>query len=316
MLIGKSATNTFSYETPLTKYDKKHLKPFIKWAGGKRRLVGELQKRMPSYVDNYCEAFIGGGALTWSLDKIMFKKIIINDYNSELINVYKMVKEQPEALLAELSAHVNTEEHYYIVRDMDRKPRFSELHPLIRAARFIFLNKTGFNGLYRVNSKGQNNVAYGKYEDPCIVDISNILACSEFLQNIEIVEGDFANTMQFLNENSFVYLDPPYAPVSKTSNFTGYTDKGFHDDTQVRLKKYCDELNAKGIKFMMTNSSASLVYDLYKDYNLEEIQASRSINCKADGRGKVKELIIRNYEWINYLKIKPPFGGFFNENLN
>jgi DNA adenine methylase len=271
-------------------------KPFIKWVGGKRQLLTEIQKRMPDDVNSYFEPFIGGGALMWSLDKSKFKRIIINDYNSELANLYKVVKENPEQLLKNLRKHQNTESYYYQIREMDRSPSYSRRKPITKASRFIYLNKTGFNGLYRVNSNGQNNVPFGRYENPCIVETDNIRACSNFLQNVEILNGDFEIIRPMLDKNSFVYLDPPYAPLSATSSFTGYTDKGFDDDMQLRLKEFCDYINSVRAKFMLSNSSAPLIYDLYSKYKIDEVLANRAVNCKASGRGKVTELIIRNYE--------------------
>lgn len=277
-------------------FKKKLPKPFIKWVGGKRQLLPELQKRMPDGVNSYFEPFIGGGALMWSLDKSKYQRIVINDYNPELANLYKVVKEQPEQLLKNLSKHRNTESYYYKMREMDRTSSYSRRTPVTKASRFIYLNKTGFNGLYRVNSNGQNNVPFGRYENPCIVETDNIRACSAFLQSVEILNGDFELIRPMLDANSFVYLDPPYAPLSATSSFTGYTDQGFDSGMQLRLKEFCDYIDGIGAKFMLSNSSAPLIYDLYSDYHIDEVLAKRAVNCKANGRGKVTELVIRNYE--------------------
>ena len=275
---------------------KRQLKPFIKWVGGKRQLLPELHKRLPVKFNSYFEPFIGGGALMWSLDRAKIQKIVINDYNYELANLYTVVKEQPEQLLKDLSKHQNTEPYYYKIREMDRTPIYPIRSPVIKASRFIYLNKTGFNGLYRVNASGQNNVPFGRYKNPCIVDEEGIRTCSDFLQNVEVLNGDFELIRPMLDENSFVYLDPPYAPLSATSSFTGYTDKGFNEDMQLRLKEFCDYIDSIGAKFMLSNSSAPLVYNLYSGYHIDEVLASRAVNCKAGGRGKVTELIIRNYK--------------------
>lgn len=292
----KTVDNPILVKAEIFEFKEKLPKPFIKWVGGKRQLLPELQKRMPDGVNSYFEPFIGGGALMWSLDKSKFRRIVINDYNPELANLYKVVKEQPEQLLKNLSKHRNTESYYYKMREMDRTPSYSRRAPVTKASRFIYLNKTGFNGLYRVNSSGQNNVPFGRYKNPCIVETDNIRACSTFLQNVEILNGDFELIRPMLDENSFVYLDPPYAPISATSSFTGYTDQGFDDGMQLRLKAFCDYIDSIGAKFMLSNSSAPLIYDLYSDYHIDEVLANRAVNCKANGRGKVTELVIRNYE--------------------
>lgn len=280
----------------ILEFKEKPPKPFIKWVGGKRQLLPELQKRMPDDVNSYFEPFIGGGALMWTLDKFKFQRIVINDYNHDLANLYRVVKEQPEQLLMDLRKHRNTEHYYYQMREMDRTSGYSRRTRVTKASRFIYLNKTGFNGLYRVNSAGQNNVPFGKYENPCIVETANIMACSAFLQNIEILNGDFELIRPMLDKKSFVYLDPPYAPLSATSSFTGYTDQGFNEAMQLRLKEFCDHIDGIGAKFMLSNSSAPLIYNLYRDYRIDEVLASRAVNCKANGRGKVNEFVIRNYK--------------------
>jgi len=283
-------------KSEILEFKEKRPKPFIKWVGGKRQLLPELQRRMPDDANSYFEPFIGGGALMWSLDKSKYQRIVINDYNPELTNLYKVVKEQPEQLLKNLSKHRNTESYYYKMREMDRTPSYSRRTPVTKASRFIYLNKTGFNGLYRVNSNGQNNVPFGRYENPCIVDTDNIRACSAFLQSVEILNGDFELIRPMLDANSFVYLDPPYAPISATSGFTSYTAQGFDSGMQLKLKEFCDYIDGIGAKFMLSNSSAPLIYELYSDYHIDEVLANRVVNCKANGRGKVTELVIRNYE--------------------
>lgn len=270
-------------------------KPFIQWVGGKRQLLPELHKRLPLKIDSYFEPFVGGGALMWSLDRAKIQRIVINDYNPELANLYQVVKDSPDALLKSLGKHQNTETYYYQMREMDRDQSYSSRTAITKASRFIYLNKTGFNGLYRVNVSGQNNVSFGRKTNPCIVETDNIHACSSFLQGVEILSGDFENIRPMLNENSFVYFDPPYAPLPAKSSFTGYTDKGFGDDAQLRLKEFCDYIDGVGAKFMLSNSSAPLIYDLYSEYQIDEVLATRAVNCKAFGRGKVTELVIRNY---------------------
>lgn len=270
-------------------------KPFVKWVGGKRQLLPEIEKRLPRKINTYFEPFIGGGAVMWSLDKSRLNSIVINDYNSELANLYEVVKKDVFALVEDLKMHENTSEYYYEMRKLDRSDAFQKLSPVQRASRFIYLNKTGYNGLYRVNSKGQNNVPFGRYKNPNIVDSSNLVACSAFLNDVKILNGDFESIKDMIGKDDFVYLDPPYVPLTATSNFTGYTKNGFDADMQVRLRDFCNYIDEKGANFMLSNSSAPMIYDLYKSYNIHEVMANRAVNCKASGRGKIKELLITNY---------------------
>jgi DNA adenine methylase len=278
---------------PVTVIDRP--KPFIKWVGGKRQLLPELIKRLPKEITSYFEPFIGGGALMWSLHNKKIKSIVISDYNHELSNLYKVVKTNPEKLVSSLKKHKNTEKYFYALRGIDRVSSYQRRSPITKASRFIYINRTGFNGLYRVNLKGENNVPFGRYPTPKIVDESNLLKCSKFLQNVKVMNGDFECIRDMLEQDSFVYLDPPYIPLSSTSNFTGYTDQGFDFDMQFRLREFCDYIDSIGAKFMLSNSSAPLVYELYESYNIDTVLANRVVNCKGSGRGKVKELIIRNY---------------------
>jgi DNA adenine methylase len=271
-------------------------KPFIKWVGGKRQLIPEIHARLPKMIKHYFEPFVGGGALLWTLEKEAIESITINDYNTDLVNLYNTVKFNPNDLITDLNRHINEENYFYATRNLDREPSFSSLSNVQKASRFIYLNKTGFNGLYRVNSKGQNNVPFGRYANPKIADEPNIMACSQFLADVNILNGDFEGIKPFLTKNSFVYFDPPYAPLSATSSFTGYTDQGFGDDMQLRLKQFCDYIHEIGGQFMLSNSSVPIIYDLYKDYRIHEVLANRAVNCKASGRGKIKEVLIRNYD--------------------
>jgi DNA adenine methylase len=271
-------------------------KPFIKWVGGKRQLLSEIHLRLPKTIEQYFEPFVGGGALLFSLEQTNVKSMIISDGNFELINLYQVVRDQPQALIEALNEHQNTKVYYYKIRQMDRKPNYSSTSSIFKASRFIYLNKTGFNGLYRVNSKGQNNVPFGRYANPNFINDDNINACSKFLQGVTIFHGDFENIKPMLTQKSFVYFDPPYMPLSVTSSFTGYTKDQFDYDTQIRLRLFCDYIDQLGGKFMLSNSSAPVIFDLYKNYVVDEIQATRLVNCQARGRGKISELIIRNYK--------------------
>lgn len=268
-------------------------KPVIKWVGGKRQLMTKIKEYMPREYNNYFEPFIGGGAVFFELKK---ENSHINDYNPELTNLYEVIKTKPEALIKDLSKHENSSEYYYAMRELDRKPNFKRMSKVKRASRFIYLNKTGFNGLYRVNQKGQNNVPYGRYANPTILDADNIRACSEALQTTTITTGDFENIKAHVKEGDFVYFDPPYAPLSATSNFTAYTDKGFDDDMQFRLKELCDYIDSIGAYFMLSNSYTGFILDLYSDYTIKTVEANRALNCKATGRGKINEVLVMNYE--------------------
>lgn len=270
-------------------------KPIIKYPGGKRQLIDELKKRMPKKYNRYFEPFIGGGALFFELKP---ENAFINDYNNELTNLYTVVRDNPSELIDAMGKHNNEVDYYYAIRAWDRDEElFKKLTNIERAGRFVFLNKTGFNGLYRVNSKGQNNVPFGRYKNPNYYDRENIQACSDLLKNTEISNGDFDIIRKKIKKDDFIYFDPPYVPLTATSSFTGYTEKGFEKDMQLRLRNLCDYIHEKGAYFMLSNSSADFVYELYDvdGYTVHEVEASRSINSRGDGRGKVKELIVTNY---------------------
>jgi DNA adenine methylase len=196
-------------------------KPVIKWVGGKRQLMNEIKENMPKQYNKYFEPFIGGGALFFELKH---KEAFINDYNNELTNLYEVIKNKPQELIKDLAKHENTAEYYYETREQDRKASYKRMSKVKKASRFIFLNKTGYNGLYRVNKQGQNNVPYGRYANPKIIDKENILACSETLKHATIMSGDFENIKTHIKKGDFVYFDPPYVPLNATSNFTAYTD--------------------------------------------------------------------------------------------
>lgn len=269
-------------------------KPILKWVGGKRQLLPEIKKYIPNNYNRYIEPFIGGGAV---LFEITPNNAIINDINYEIINVYNVIKNNPEELIKKLKTFENTEEKYYEIRNIDRTPKYNSLSDIEKAARTIYLNRTCFNGLYRVNSKGQNNVPYGKYKSPTICDEENIKNCNSFfnIHHVEIKNMDFEKILDLALPNDFIYLDPPYAPLTATASFTSYSKDGFDVKDQERLKKKCDELTKKGIKFLQSNSSAPLIKDLYKDYTIIEVDAKRNIASKTSSREKVKEVLIKNF---------------------
>lgn len=273
------------------------LSPFIKWAGGKRQLLHNLRALAPRQYNTYFEPFVGGGALFLSLQPTHG---VINDWNTELTNVWKMVKTRPQQLIGLLEEHrdANSKEYYLNLRAADRDGRLLKMTEVERAARFIFLNKTGFNGLWRVNSKGQNNVPYGRYSHPTIISDS-LLAVSRYMrkEKIKILSGDYSDAVASASKNDFVYFDPPYVPISPTASFTSYTQNGFGLIQQEQLRDLACELHAKGVFVMLSNSDTPIVRDLYADsvFTIHEVQASRAINSKGNGRGKVGELIITTY---------------------
>lgn len=270
--------------------------PVLKWVGGKRQLLPEIRKRIPKKYKVYYEPFLGGGAVLFDLQP---KKAIVNDLNSELINVYKTIKSFPTELVEELRKFSNDEETFYNIRNIDRdKTKYQELSNIQKAARIIYLNKTCFNGLYRVNNAGEFNSPFGRYKNPNIVNDKTIYAVSKYFNTADITfkNGDFEESIKEIQKDSFVYLDPPYDPISKTSNFTGYNQGGFSDEEQIRIKNMCDRLNENGIKFLLSNSATPFIKELYKDYTIDIVSAKRSVNSKADKRGEIEEVLIRNYD--------------------
>lgn len=273
-----------------------HITPIVKWAGGKTQLLEKMTSLLPTEeITAYCEPFLGGGAMLFCIQPGV---AYINDINSGLMNVYNVIKYYPEALIAELSGYENTAEFYAKIRELDRDfERFSALSAVQQAARFIYLNKTCFNGLYRENRQGQFNVSYGKYKNPNFVNVSGIRSMSQYFnaENIIFTSVDFSLVLNNLPSGTFVYLDPPYDPISETANFTSYTRYGFTKEDHIRLRECCDALTARGIKFMLSNSDTHFIRSLYAGYDITEVFAKRFINCNGNGRGAVKELIIRNY---------------------
>lgn len=289
---------------PLSNSDSHQiLKPFLKWAGGKRALLPELLSRVPENFDNYLEPFLGGGALFFELKrlgKLDNKKVYLFDKNKELINTYKIVQNQPKELLKLLKNYKEKHSHdfYYETRAMDREDNFADLNPVARAARFIYLNKTCFNGLYRVNSKGYHNVPLGSYKNPNIYDENIINLAHIALQGANIEVADFSKTLEYANLNDFVYFDPPYYPINATSSFTSYHQDIFLDDEQKRLFGVFRELDKKGVYVMESNSSAKFIDNLYEDYKIYCIvMVGRNINSKINNRGKIEEFLIRGKKW-------------------
>lgn len=277
--------------------NNKLVAPFLKWVGGKRQLMSSIIELLPKNIKDYkyIEPFIGGGAVFFNLQP---KNAVINDYNEELINVYQVIKKNLDELIIDLKKHKNEAEYFYAIRGLDRTGEFEKLTPVQRASRIIFLNKTCFNGLYRVNSAGEFNSPFGRYINPNIVNEPTLKAVHKFLNNntIEIKSGDYTHILNQTDKKCFVYLDPPYYPISESSNFTGYVQGGWDMFKQIDLKKACDELDKKGVKFLLSNSSAEFIKELYKDYLITIVKANRAINSNGADRGEVDEVLIRNYE--------------------
>ncbi|WP_375467459.1 DNA adenine methylase [uncultured Nostoc sp.] len=275
----------------------KLVKPFLKWAGGKRQIVPLIENNLPKNYNSqtYYEPFLGGGALLFTLQP---KKAVINDSNTELINCYKVVRDSVDELIDNLKFHKNNEEYYYAIRDWDREESFQDRTPVQRASRIIFLNKTCYNGLFRVNSQGQFNVPFGKYKNPNILDLAVLKAVSKYLNDnqITILNLDFQEVLKDAKRGDFVYLDPPYDPISDTASFTGYDVNGFNKDEQIRLKEIFDNLDKRGCKILLSNAYTNFIIDLYKNYEQIKISAIRAINSNAKKRGKVDEILVKNYE--------------------
>ncbi|MEI8390752.1 MAG: DNA adenine methylase [bacterium] len=266
--------------------------PIVKWAGGKRQLLTDLKNNLPKKFNRYFEPFIGGGALFFNLHP---ENSYISDINPELINLYQVIKNNAYELIEDLKQHKNTEEYFYEIRNIDRNSRYKKWSDIQKASRFIYMNRTCFNGLYRVNSKGEFNVPFGKYSNPRILDEVNLLNCSQLFQNTEIRHSDFSEILKHVQKGDFVYFDPPYAPLNETSSFTSYTKEGFGGDMQVKLKELCDELDNLGVYFMLSNSDTKGINELYKNYEIKKVFASRAINSVASKRGKITEVLVRNY---------------------
>lgn len=267
-------------------------KPFLKWVGGKSQLLKELDKRKPVEFQTYFEPFLGGGAFYFHLQPT---GAVLSDINSELINAYQVVSNNVEELIYDLKKHKYDEGYYYELRDLDRRSDFSNIDPVTKASRLVYLNKTGYNGLYRVNSRGHYNVPFGRYTNPNFCDATNLRACSRVLQSAKISQQSFLDILEQVSAGDFVYLDPPYVPLSKTASFTSYASSGFGEQQQKELRDMCYELDHMGVKFMLSNSATVSIEQLYKGFHIDLVQATRMVNSQASKRGRVGELIVRNY---------------------
>jgi len=271
--------------------------PFIKWVGGKRGLLKQILPFINNNFKNYHEPFLGGGAVffeLFSLGLLQDKKIFLSDLNSELINTYKVVQNIPNDLILNLENYKknHSKEFYYKIRELDRKSNFQELSEIERATRFIYLNKTCFNGLYRVNKKGFFNTPIGSYKNPNIADKETILSSSKALQNVILLNQSFEKVINIVQKDDLVYLDPPYYPLNATSHFTSYDSNIFLDHQQKELFQIFQELEQLGVQTLQSNSDTDFIKNLYKDYRVNTVFANRFINSKANNRGKISEIII------------------------
>lgn len=269
--------------------------PVVKWVGGKRQLLDQITPLLPKRFTSYCEPFLGGGAVLFSIQPNM---AVVNDLNGDLILVYEVIRDDVDSLIASLKTHENTQEHFYAVRDLDRnRESYDALSRVEKASRLLYMNKTCYNGLFRVNNSGEFNSPYGHYKRPNIVNEPTLRAVSRYLNasDITFYNEDFAATLERVPQGGFVYLDPPYDPVSDTASFTGYNRGGFDRNEQIRLKECCDELTKRGVKFLLSNSSTPFIRELYMDYKVTLVRARRAINSDGNKRGAIQEVLIRNY---------------------
>ncbi len=268
-------------------------KPLIKWIGGKSKLLKELSLYVPNNCDNYIEPFVGSGALAFRLAP---HNGLISDANAELINFYRQIRDNPLEVLQLSKGYELTEESYYAVRNSDRAIGWKDnTSCLSRAARFLFLNRTCFNGMWRVNGSGLMNTPYGRYEKIIFPTKDHVLDISKVLKNIDILNVDFYDTLRYVNNNSFVYLDPPGIPYSDTAKFTSYSAKGFTIEDQYRLRDYCKEVNAIGGKFLLSNSDTALTREIYADFDIISLVVYHCVGASLKSRRNKGEVFVRNY---------------------
>lgn len=303
--------------------DRPVCKPFLKWVGGKTQLLKRLDSALHPSLKlgekrTYIEPFVGGGAVFFHVaQRYPIERIVISDLNPELVTAYRTIKIEPDEVIRQLKQmqheyfslpKAERAEYFYKTRGEfnDLKPNFGsrvfDESCVMTTARMIFLNRTCFNGLYRVNSSGQFNVSFGRYENPMILDARNIAAVSRLLQTIEIMRADFGDLVEYVDENSFLYLDPPYRPLNDTSSFTSYSPNTFTELDQQRLVRFCEVIDSMGAHFLLSNSdprninpSDQYFQSLFHRFNIQTVTANRMINCKATKRGRISELLISNY---------------------
>jgi len=277
--------------------------PFVKWAGRKNQLLEKYSQLqvLPTSFKNYLEPFVGGGAVFFSLHSQgkLQGNVTLGDLNEELMKCYRVIRDEVEELIAilrEHDAHKMDKAYYYDIRDCDRNGRIEGMTAAERAARTIFLNRTCYNGLYRVNKKGQFNVPYGRHKNPTVCDEENLRAVNQAFQGVELLTADFEDCVSRAREGDFVYLDPPYHPLSSTAHFTNYTKEDFDEEEQERLGRVFRELDKRGCPIMLSNSDTELVRQEYQGYKHIPVMANRAISCKVSTRKAVSELVIVNYD--------------------
>lgn len=297
--------------------DEKKVKPFLKWAGGKSQLISEIEKYYPfadGKITKYAEPFVGGGAVLFDvLNKYELEKVYISDINAELINAYRIIRDDIDELISMLTVmqsefvplDIGHRKIYYLAKREqfnDLKVNGDESIDIEKAALMIFLNRTCFNGLFRVNKKGLFNVPMGSYKNPLICDELNLRAVSEKLQKVTVVCGDYRESATFIDDKTFVYFDPPYRPITDTASFTAYTENLFNDEEQIELARFVDDMHRKGAKIVISNSDPKnsnteddFFDNIYSAYKIKRVEATRMINCNSEARGKIKELLISNF---------------------
>ena len=300
-----------------SKDNGKKVKPFLKWAGGKGQLLSEIEQYYPfedGMITKYAEPFVGGGAVLFDiLSKYDLDEVYISDINAELINTYRIIRDNIDDIIVMLkkmqSEFVPADNEYRKEYYSLKRKCFNDLKingdtsiNIEKAALMIFLNKTCFNGLFRVNKKGLFNVPMGTYKNPLICDEDNLRSVSEALQNVTIVCGDYRNSAAFIDDNTFVYFDPPYRPITDTASFTAYTENHFNDEEQIELAKFADDMHQKGAKIVISNSDPKnsntdddFFDNIYASHKIKRVEATRMINCNSKARGKIKELLISNF---------------------
>jgi len=272
-------------------------RPFLKWAGGKTQLLPQYETLYPpaSEVERYLDPFVGSAAVFFHVRRLLRpRQVILADTNEEIINLYRVVREDVGTVIPLLAKHqaAHSKNYYYRIRALDP----GRLSPAARASRLIYLNRTCFNGLYRVNSRGEFNVPMGRYTNPQILDVENLRAVSAALKGVTLKAAHFRGTLRYARKGDFIYLDPPYHPLSQTSSFTAYTGDSFRLSDQEELAEVYARLDRKGCRLMLSNSSAQLIRSLYKDFTVCEMEARRSINSRPDRRGRIHELVVLNYK--------------------
>ena len=306
---------TDARSTRYNKSEENAVKPFLKWAGGKGQLIKEIEKYYPfsdGNITKYAEPFVGGGAVLFDiLSKYDLEEVYISDINAELINTYRIIRDEIQPLIERLFSlqsdflPLDSERRkaYYIQKRLDfNNLKINGSENVEKAALMIFLNKTCFNGLYRVNKKGLFNVPMGAYKNPMICDEKNLIAVSEKLQRVNIVCGDYRESAKFIDGKTFVYFDPPYRPITDTASFTAYTENLFDDEAQIELASFVDKMDKKGAKVVISNSDPKnsntdddFFDNIYSDHKIKRVEANRMINCNSEARGKIKELLISNF---------------------